>query len=86
MISSQFSKKDNVQSHPNIILITIDCWRGDHFSGIDDTKVQTPHLDRLSSEGTAFSNAHTCGGWTRPAMTSIIFINICVNVWWFYPQ
>ena len=56
---------------PNIVLITVDCWRGDHLSAIDPTHVETPCLDRLAQEGVLFTNAYTCGGWTRIAMTSL---------------
>ncbi len=55
----------------NIILITIDCWRGDYFSGLNDSKVQTPHVDKFAAEGAVFSRAFTCGGWTKIAMTAL---------------
>ena len=41
---------------PNIILIMTDQQRSDTISALDAPWMQTPHLDRLVREGTAFSN------------------------------
>lgn len=55
----------------NVVLLTIDCWRGDHL-GPDETGFSpTPHLDRLTAGGTRFEQAITPGGWTRPAMIAL---------------
>ena len=56
---------------PNIVLLTIDCWRGDCLGARDGTPSPTPHLDCLAAEGTVFQQAITCGGWTRPAMMAL---------------
>ena len=55
----------------NIVLLTIDCWRGDHLGANGATPSPTPHLDRLAAQGTLFEQAITCGGWTRPAMMAL---------------
>ena len=51
---------------PNVILITVECWRGDHFG------VLTPNLARLGGESAVFSAAYTTGGWTLAAMTAMM--------------
>jgi arylsulfatase A-like enzyme len=55
----------------NIVLLTIDCWRGDHLGALGAVPSPTPHLDRLAAEGTVFRQAITAGGWTRPAMMAL---------------
>ena len=61
----------NTEKQRNTILITIDCWRGDHLGLYNQGSVKTPNIDKLASEGTYFSNTYTCGGWTKIAMTSL---------------
>lgn len=56
---------------PNIVLITVDCWRGDHIGKADDAKVATPNIDNLADQSHYFANAHSCGGWTKIAMTTL---------------
>ncbi len=60
-----------IETRPNILLLTIDCWRGDHLGASGDSPSPTPHLDQLAAEGTVFEQAITCGGWTRPAMMAM---------------
>jgi arylsulfatase A-like enzyme len=55
----------------NIILLTIDCWRADYLFANGNTSLPTPFLNRLASEVVNFSQAITCGGWTRPSMTAL---------------
>lgn len=55
---------------PNIILLSIDCWRGDHL-GATGGQVCTPNLDDLASKATVFRQAISVGGWTRPAMMAL---------------
>jgi len=56
---------------PNIILLTVDCWRGDHLGLASDSVVQTPNIDRFAQQSTRYDNAYTSGGWTKIAMTSL---------------
>lgn len=56
---------------PNIVLITVDCWRGDHIGIAENSKASTPNIDALAQQSHYFSNAYTCGGWTKIAMTSL---------------
>jgi arylsulfatase A-like enzyme len=56
----------------NIVLLTIDCWRADHFRSDGDDPSPTPNLDRLAADAAVFNQAVTCGGWTRPSITSLL--------------
>ncbi len=51
---------------PNLILLTVECWRADHFSRL------TPRLMELAEESIFFSEAQTAGGWTKISMTALM--------------
>ncbi len=51
---------------PNIVLITIECWRGDYFGTV------TPNLNSLSAQSVTFEDAQVLGGWTLPSMTGLM--------------
>jgi arylsulfatase A-like enzyme len=51
---------------PNLILLTVECWRADHFG------VLTPNVLQLAQESVFFHEALTCGGWTRISMTALM--------------
>jgi arylsulfatase A-like enzyme len=57
---------------PNILLITIDSARWDHFSTCGYRRETTPYMDQLASEGTFFENAISPGNWTGASVTSIL--------------
>jgi len=57
----------------NILLITIDCLRGDHLGCYGYTKNTSPNLDALASKGILFSQAITAGGGTAEAFPAILF-------------
>lgn len=42
---------------PNLVFIMADQFRGDALGCMQKEPVQTPHLDRLASEGILFTNA-----------------------------
>ena len=44
---------------PNIILVTIDAGRSDHFSCYGYSKKTTPNIDNLASDGIIFENSYT---------------------------
>lgn len=46
-------------SRPNILLIMTDQQRFDTIATLGNPVIKTPHLDRLASEGTAFTSAYT---------------------------
>src|SRR6188508_1556631 len=58
-------KDSGVGGRPNVLLITLDQFRGDCLSAAGHPIVRTPHLDRLASAGVRFarhySQASPCG-------------------------
>jgi len=57
---------------PNVLLLTVDSLRPDHLGCYGYEKPTSPWIDRLAREGTRFENAISQGGWTSPAMVSIL--------------
>lgn len=51
---------------PNLVLLTIECWRADHFGRL------TPNLLRLADESVVFAEAQAAGGWTKISMTALM--------------
>lgn len=56
----------------NVVLVTIDTLRADRLGCYGYAEIETPHLDRLASEGILFENALTTVPFTLPAHTSIM--------------
>ncbi|MFM7734483.1 MAG: sulfatase, partial [Alphaproteobacteria bacterium] len=56
----------------HLVLYVIDTLRADHASTFGYGRATTPHLDRLSREGTTFEHAYSVGSWTRPAIASLL--------------
>lgn len=52
---------------PNLLFIMADQWRGDALGCIGKEPVQTPHLDKLASEGVLFTNSISCYPVSSPA-------------------
>jgi arylsulfatase A-like enzyme len=57
---------------PDIILLTIDCWRADYLGPSEDQPSPTPHIDQIATGALDFRQAITCGGWTRPSLTALL--------------
>ncbi len=57
---------------PNILLITVDTLRYDRVSFLDDTHVQTPHLDALARKSLVFTRAYAHSPLTRPSHACIM--------------
>ena len=56
---------------PTVLLIVVDCLRGDAL-GLSGYERQTsPNLDRLASRGTAFTSAFSPSSWTRPVLPTL---------------
>jgi len=55
-----------------IVLLSIDTLRSDHVSAYNPTARQTPHLDRLASEGVLFRNSYSLSSWTLPGVASVM--------------
>jgi arylsulfatase A-like enzyme/cytochrome c-type biogenesis protein CcmH/NrfG len=56
----------------DIILITIDTLRADSVGFAGNTRVKTPFLDRIASEGMVFTNAHAHNVVTLPSHVNIL--------------
>ena len=59
-------------SKRNIILLTIDCLRGDHLSCLGYDKNITPNIDRLASDGILFTKTMSNGGNTFFSVPSFL--------------
>jgi arylsulfatase A-like enzyme/tetratricopeptide (TPR) repeat protein len=57
---------------PDVILVTIDTLRADAVGYSGNTRVKTPFLDRLASEGIVFTNAHAHNVVTLPSHVNIL--------------
>jgi arylsulfatase A-like enzyme/tetratricopeptide (TPR) repeat protein len=55
----------------NVLLITIDTARADHFGSYGDARARTRHLDRLAAEGVRFDRAYSTAPITLTAHASI---------------
>ena len=55
---------------PNILFITIDSLRADHFFGKKKI-AKTPNIDFLIEQGAYFNNSITTSDYTKPCMQSI---------------
>jgi arylsulfatase A-like enzyme len=57
---------------PNIVLITLDTTRADHFSSYGYSRATTPYLDHLAGDGVLFENAVSSTSWTLPSHASML--------------
>jgi arylsulfatase A-like enzyme/Flp pilus assembly protein TadD len=57
---------------PDVLLITIDTLRADAPGFAGNRRARTPNLDRLASEGVAFTNVHAHAVVTLPSHASIL--------------
>ncbi|MBU1627526.1 sulfatase [bacterium] len=64
--------KGNVDSLPNILLVTIDTLRQDHLSSTGYKDITTPSIDFFSKNGITFSNAQCQIPVTTPSHSSIL--------------
>lgn len=55
---------------PNIVILYADdMGYGDLAIQNPESRIRTPHLDRLAREGLRFTDAHSSSGYARPAVT-----------------
>ena len=57
---------------PNLLLVTLDQWRGDHLSSAGHPTVSTPNLDRLASEGVRFTRHFAQAAPCGPSRASLL--------------
>ncbi|MCP5111981.1 MAG: sulfatase-like hydrolase/transferase, partial [bacterium] len=60
------------ESHPNILLISIDTLRPDHLSAYGYSRETSPNLDALASEGALFQSAVAPTSWTLPSHVTML--------------
>ena len=58
-------------ARPNVLLVTIDQWRGDCLSSAGHPVVRTPNLDRLAAAGTRFASHHAQAAPCGPSRASL---------------
>ena len=57
---------------PNMVLITIETWRADHFDFLGNNhRLITPNIDSFARKGVVFRNYYVEAPWTRPSITSL---------------
>lgn len=57
--------------NPNVLFITVDSLRADHVSCIADSPVETPNIDAVAEDGTAYTDAYAQGPFTTFSMPSL---------------
>ncbi len=68
----RMSETPATETHPPIILISIDTLRADHLPAWGYDQVETPNLDRLASQSILFENAWSHVPLTLPSHVSIL--------------
>lgn len=58
-------------THPNILLISVDTLRPDHLGCYGYKRQTSPGIDRLAAEGALFENAISSTSWTLPAHAAL---------------
>ena len=56
----------------DLLLIVIDCLRGDALSAAGYARRTTPVLDAFAAEGTRFTRAFAQSSWTRPSLPTLL--------------
>lgn len=67
LLSILFSLSAFAQQKPNVVLIYVDDLGYGDLSCYGATKIKTPNVDRLASEGLRFTNAHTTSATCTPS-------------------
>lgn len=62
----------DINSAPDIVLISIDTFRADHMGGCGYIRNTTPVLDSVASSGILYKHAISQAPWTLPSMASIV--------------
>lgn len=66
-VAALLSFSSVAQQRPNIVLIYVDDLGYGDLSCYGATKIKTPHVDKLASEGLRFTNAHTTSATCTPS-------------------
>jgi arylsulfatase A-like enzyme/Tfp pilus assembly protein PilF len=68
----QTSRKAGAAATPSVLLITLDTVRADHIGCYGYSRIETPAIDRLASDGVRFENAYTQVPITLPSHAVIL--------------
>jgi arylsulfatase A-like enzyme/tetratricopeptide (TPR) repeat protein len=68
----QTSQKAGVAATPSVLLITLDTVRADHIGCYGYSRIETPGIDGLASDGVRFENAYTQVPITLPSHAVIL--------------
>ncbi|MBI4866418.1 MAG: sulfatase [Candidatus Wallbacteria bacterium] len=60
------------RQRPDIVLVTLDAARADHFSSYGCRRLTTPRLDRLAAGGALFEDAYAHSDWTLASLGSLV--------------
>lgn len=73
LLFASCSNKDEVAKKPNIIYVLVDdMGYGDVSANNENSKIQTPNIDKLASEGIRFTDAHTSSAVCTPTRYGIL--------------
>jgi len=61
-----------IPSKPNILFLMTDQLRADYLGWAHDSRMSTPHLDRLAENGCVFENARTVNPVCQPARCALL--------------
>jgi arylsulfatase A-like enzyme len=62
LLLSGLVNADSQSAKPNVLFLFTDDQQHDMIAALGNPHIQTPNLDRLARQGTAFTNAHIMGG------------------------
>lgn len=73
VFSGCFGPEPEVRSTPRVLLLVIDCLRGDRYGAeAPYARPLTPHLDQVAEEGIRFTRAFSQASWTRPSLPTFL--------------
>lgn len=67
-VSEEIGQKTEIK---NVVLITLDTVRADHYGFMGYPRNTTPFIDKLANDGIVFKNAHTVVSETGPSISSM---------------
>ncbi len=59
------------EARPNVVIVTLDTVRADHFGALGNADIDTRHFDRVAHEGTLFTAASAVAPVTGPSHTAL---------------
>lgn len=72
LVGGAFCTRPNETTPPNVLLVTIETLRADHVSSYGYSRLTTPNLDRLASQGARFTTVIAQAPFTLPSIASLM--------------